>query len=164
MYSTGMLLWLLVTVCSAVVNEETSRFLNGNGFENLEPRFLDEEIEVRHIPGLPDNLLVDLGVRTIGARLRIRSAATQWLEAQVFVCFVNLLNFVSFLCLLLPILCSSKVREEQLMAQVEMQLRSREQREVEKMGELLIEVSEWIRFMSLWLTRMMRSFLPKKLS
>ena len=98
MYSTGMLLWLLVTVCSAVVNEETSRFLNGNGFENLEPRFLDEEIEVRHIPGLPDNLLVDLGVRTIGARLRIRSAATQWLEAQVFVCFVNLLNFVSFLC------------------------------------------------------------------
>ena len=81
MYSTGMLLWLLVTVCSAVVNEETSRFLNGNGFENLEPRFLDEEIEVRHIPGLPDNLLVDLGVRTIGARLRIRSAATQWLQA-----------------------------------------------------------------------------------
>ena len=56
------------------------------------------------------------------------------------------------------------MREEQLMAQLEMQLRSREQREVEKMGEQLIEVSEWIRFMSLWLTRMMRSFLPKKLS
>ena len=88
MWSTGMLLCILIIYCNAVVNEETSRFLSENGFGNLEPTFLDEEIEVRQIPRLPDNLLVELGVRTIGARLRIRSAADQWLQAQV--CFVNL--------------------------------------------------------------------------
>ena len=88
MWSKGMLLCILIVYCNAVVNEETSRFLNENGFGNLEPTFLDEEIEVRQIPRMPDNLLVDLGVRTIGARLRIRSAAGQWVQAQV--CVVNL--------------------------------------------------------------------------
>ena len=84
MWSKGMLLCILIVYCNAVV-EETSRFLNENGFGNLEPTFLVEEIEVRQIPRMPDNLLVALGVRTIGARLRIRSAAGQWVQAQVCV-------------------------------------------------------------------------------
>ena len=41
-----MLLCILIVYCNAVVNEETSRFLNENGFGNLEPTFLVEEIEV----------------------------------------------------------------------------------------------------------------------
>ena len=96
MFSTGILLCLLVIDCKAVANEELSRFLSGNGLTNLEPTFQDQEIEVRQIPGLTDNLLVDLGVRTIGGRLRIRSAASQWLQAQVFVCFVNSLKHCLF--------------------------------------------------------------------
>ena len=88
MWSKGMLLCILIVYCNAVVNKETSRFLNENGFGNLEPTFLVEEIEVPQIPRMPDNLLVALGVRTIGARLRIRSAAGQWVQAQV--CVVNL--------------------------------------------------------------------------
>ena len=63
MWSKGMLLCILIVYCNAVVNEETSRFLNENGFGNLEPTFLDEEIEVRQIPRMPDNLLDDLQVK-----------------------------------------------------------------------------------------------------
>ena len=105
MYSTGMLLCILVIGCSAISNE-TSRFLSGNGLGNLEPTFVDQEIEVRQIPALPDHLLVELGVRTIGARLRIRSAASHWLQNQVFV--VSLINLEmgfssSNILILLPI-------------------------------------------------------------
>ena len=96
MFSTGIVLCLLVVGCKAVADNEMSRFLNGNGLTNLEPTFLDQEIEVRQIPGLSDHLLVDLGVRTIGARLRIRSAASQWLQAQVFVCFYDSLKHCLF--------------------------------------------------------------------
>ena len=84
-----MLLFLLVIGCNAA--NETSRFLSGNGFEHLVSFFSDQEIEVRQIPALPDQDLNALGVRTIGARMWLRSAARQWLESQVgcylFVCF-----------------------------------------------------------------------------
>ena len=122
MYSTGMLLSILVIGCSAISNE-TSRFLSGNGLGNLEPTFVDQEIEVRQIPALPDHLLVELGVRTIGARLRIRSAASHWLQNQVFVSFINLK--MVFSSSNIPILfvanfCSSKVGMElRSMAQLE---------------------------------------------
>ena len=82
--------------CYAVSNE-ISRFLNENGFGNLGPRFVDQEVEVQQIPAMADHLLVELGVRTIGSRLRIRSAASHWLENQVF--FVDL-DIVCFLILL----------------------------------------------------------------
>ena len=45
--------------------------------------FVLEEIEVRQIAGLPDEILVALGVRTVGARLRLRSVASQWIQRQV---------------------------------------------------------------------------------
>ena len=59
-------------------------FENENGFGNLEPRFVDQEVEVQQIPAVPDHLLVELSVRTIGSRQRIRSAASHWLDNQVF--------------------------------------------------------------------------------
>ena len=40
---------------------------------------------------MPDHLLVDLGVQTIGSRLRIRSAVSHWLEDQVFLLSVLIL-------------------------------------------------------------------------
>ena len=44
---------------------------------------MKEEIEIRQIPSLSDQVLADLGVRTVGARLRLRSAASQWVPNQV---------------------------------------------------------------------------------
>ena len=41
-------------------------------------RFVEEEVEVRHIPHLSDGDLRSLGFVTIGSRQRIRSAATAW--------------------------------------------------------------------------------------
>ena len=91
MYLNRMILWiwLLVIGCNAV-RDEVLRFLQEHGFENLGPSFVDQEVEVRQIPTMPDNLLLDLGVRTIGARLRIRSAASEWLQSEVF-CMLDLL-------------------------------------------------------------------------
>ena len=96
--STGFLLCFLFIGCYAVSNE-ISRFLNENGFGNLGPRFVDQEVEVQQIPAMADHLLVELGVRTIESRLRIGSAASHWLENQGF--FVDL-DIVCFL-ILLPI-------------------------------------------------------------
>ena len=44
--STGMLLCFLFIGCYAVSNE-ISRFLNENGFGNLGPRFVDQEVYYR---------------------------------------------------------------------------------------------------------------------
>ena len=73
---------LLVVSCHAAFNE-TSRFLAENGFGHVSKQFVLEEIEVRQIAGLPDEILVALGVRTVGARLRLRSVASQWIQRQV---------------------------------------------------------------------------------
>ena len=54
---------------------DIENFLCANGCENLVPGFIAEEIEVRQIAQLSDQDLLSLGVRTIGARLRLRSAA-----------------------------------------------------------------------------------------
>ena len=62
---------------------QDSRFLTDNGFGHVSQQFVEEEIEVRQIPSLPDQVLADLGVRTVGARLRLRSAASQWVPNQV---------------------------------------------------------------------------------
>ena len=57
-------------------------------------QFVEEEIEVRQIPSLPDQVRADLGVRTVGARLRLRSAASQWVPNQV-ISFLSLeISFV----------------------------------------------------------------------
>ena len=92
-----MLLCFLFIGCYAVSNE-ISRFLNENGFGNLEPRFVDQEVEVQQIPAMPDHLLVELGVRTIGSRQRIRSAARHWLENQVFLLSILILFVFLFCC------------------------------------------------------------------
>ena len=94
------MLSILFIECYAVSNE-ISRFLNENGFGNLKPRFVDQEVEVRQIPAMPDHLLVELGVRTIGSRIRIRSAAIQSLAGVSGFSFVDL-DIVCFL-ILLPI-------------------------------------------------------------
>ena len=71
---------------------DIENFLRANGCENLVPGFIAEEIEVRQIAQLSDQDLLSLGVRTIGARLRLRSAAASWEPPQVY-----LFSFLTFL-------------------------------------------------------------------
>ena len=86
-----LLLMILLDSCNAAHNE-TSRFLNDNSFGHVSQRF--EDIEVKQIPSLPDQVLVDLGVRSVGARLRLRSTASQWVPNHI-ISFLNLdLSFV----------------------------------------------------------------------
>ena len=63
---------------------DIENFLRANGCENLVPGFIAEEIEVRQIAQLSDQDLISLGVRTISARLRLRSAAASWEPPQVY--------------------------------------------------------------------------------
>ena len=95
MYHHKLYLLLVIHVVSChAAFEETSRFLTDNGFGHVSQQFVEEEIEVRQIPSLPDQVLADLGVRTVGARLRLRSAASQWVPNQV-ISFLSLeISFV----------------------------------------------------------------------
>ena len=67
-------------------------FLRANGCENLVPGFMAEEIEVRQIAQLSDQDLLSLGVRTICARLCLRSAVASWEPPLVY-----LFSFLMFL-------------------------------------------------------------------
>ena len=83
MYYYYQLLFLFLVSGYAI--DDVARFLHDQGLDHLSPNFLAEEIEVRQIPSMPDPFLLELGVRlrTMGARLRIRSAANQWLQVLV---------------------------------------------------------------------------------
>ena len=71
---------------------DIENFLRANGCEKLVPWFIAEEIDERQIAQLSDQDLICLGVRTIGARLRLRSAAASWEPPQVY-----LFSFLTFL-------------------------------------------------------------------
>ena len=83
-FSTNMVFPLLLLLISgghtSPAQDGISDFLEDQGLQHLAPAFISEEIEVRQIPSIPDNYLVELGVRTMGARLRLRSAAAAWLD------------------------------------------------------------------------------------
>ena len=42
------------------------------GLGHLKESFVEQEVEVRQLVGMSDQNLMELGVRTIGARMRIR--------------------------------------------------------------------------------------------
>ena len=86
MYYYYQLLFLFLVSGYAI--DDVARFLHDQGLDHLSPNFLAEEIEVRQIPSMPDPFLLELGVRTMGARLRIRSAANQ--------CIAMATGFTSF--------------------------------------------------------------------
>ena len=73
---------------------DIKNFLCANGCEELAPWFIAEEIEVRQIPQISNQDLLSLGVRTIGARLRLRSAAASWEPTQVIL--FSCLTFCDF--------------------------------------------------------------------
>ena len=95
MYKQSYLFFALPVSCHAAYNE-TSKFLAENGFGHVSEQFVREEIEVRQIAGLPDEILVALGVRTVGARLRLRSLASQWVQSQVISFFTQEISFLNF--------------------------------------------------------------------
>ena len=96
MYPKCLLLFAFLAILGCYANDEIKDFLSNSGSQNLETNFVSEEIEVRHIPSLPDHLLAELGVRTMGARLRIRSAATQWLQVAYYYCLSFVKAFYLF--------------------------------------------------------------------
>ena len=84
------LLILVILGCDGVGrDEEMANFLKDQGLEHLTQTFVSEEIEVRQVSRLTDQNLMDLGVRTMGARLRLRSAATTWVSPQVTCLFLH---------------------------------------------------------------------------
>ena len=66
----------------ASVEDDIENFLEDQGLQELSAGFVSEEIEVQHLPSIPDNLLVQLGVKTMGSRLNLRTAATAWLTEE----------------------------------------------------------------------------------
>ena len=66
----------------ASVEDDIENFLEDQGLQELSAGFVSEEIEVWQLPSIPDDFLVQLGVTTMGARLRLRSAATAWLTQE----------------------------------------------------------------------------------
>ena len=75
----SLLLLLIGSYHLASVEDGIVNFLEDQGLQELSAGFVYEEIEVRHLPSIPDKLLEQLGITTIGARLNLRSAATAWL-------------------------------------------------------------------------------------
>ena len=68
--------------------DNIGKFLSAEGLDNLTEGFIAEEIEVSQIPQITNENLVKLGVKTIGAQMRIRSAAAAWLQhSEEVVCF-----------------------------------------------------------------------------
>ena len=74
---------LLVISGGGGVNDQLGQFLTDNGLGHLKESFVEQEVEVRQLVGMSDQNLMELGVRTIGARMRIRSAATNWVPQGV---------------------------------------------------------------------------------
>ena len=95
------LLLLINSSYPAFVEDDLLDFLEDQGLQELSAGFVSEEIEVSQLPAMPDDFLVRLGITTMGARLRLRSAATAWLtqesgSGQVSA-FSDIFNFGSYL-------------------------------------------------------------------
>ena len=95
MHKQLYLFFALLVSCHAAYNE-TSKLLAENGFSHVSEQFVLEEIKVRQIAGLSDEILVALGVRTVGARLRLRSLASQWVQSQVISFLTQGISFLNF--------------------------------------------------------------------
>ena len=77
-----LLLLLINSSYPAFVEDDLLDFLEDQGLQELSAGFVSEEIEVWQLPSIPDDFLAQLGVTTMGARLRLRSAATAWLTQE----------------------------------------------------------------------------------
>ena len=70
-FSTNMVFPLLLLLISgghtSPAQDGLSDFLEDQGLQHLAPAFISEEIEVRQIPSIPDNYLVELGVQEAGS-------------------------------------------------------------------------------------------------
>ena len=80
-----VILLLFLLICKshlAFVEGDIVDFLEDQGLQELSDGFVSEEIEVWQLPSIPENFFVQLGVKTLGARLRLRSAAKDWLTQE----------------------------------------------------------------------------------
>ena len=72
-------------LCSAMNFSQKNYIYLFQGLASHIDRFVEEEVEVRHIPHLSNDLR-SLGFVTIGSRQRIRSAATAWVPQVICLC------------------------------------------------------------------------------
>ena len=73
-------------LCSAMNFSQKNNIFLFQGLASHIDRFVEEEVEVRHIPHLSNGDLRSLGFVTIGSRQRIRSAATAWVPQVICLC------------------------------------------------------------------------------
>ena len=59
------------------------QFLKEQGLEHLIEKFHSEEITINLFPFLSDENLKELGILTIGARIRFRQSAQTWIDKPV---------------------------------------------------------------------------------
>ena len=72
-------------LCSAMHFSQKNIFLF-QGLASHIDRFVEEEVEVRHIPHLSDGDPRSLGFVNIGSRQHIRSAVTAWVPQVICLC------------------------------------------------------------------------------
>jgi hypothetical protein len=77
-----MLKWMMlvlflalgITATGSRDYREEAQFLTSNGLQHLITKFFEEEISMIMMPQLTDEMLRELGITTIGARIRFRDA------------------------------------------------------------------------------------------
>ena len=84
-----LLIFFAIVGLNGSGRDNLKKILNGQGLQNLTETFVAEEIEVRQLRQMSDQNLIELGVRTIGARMRLRSAATTWVQPEVIDLFLQ---------------------------------------------------------------------------
>ena len=82
-------------LCSAINFSQKSNIFLFQGLANHIDGFVEEEVEVRHIPHLSDGDLRSLGSVTIGSCQRICSTATAWVGKRHPLLLLNWLNRLS---------------------------------------------------------------------
>ena len=73
--------------------DEEILFLTSVGLENLVENFREEEIFINLFPELTDDNLKELGITTIGRRIKFRNDARNWIKQSKIEIVENAIEF-----------------------------------------------------------------------
>ena len=80
MVVTTSLFLIFVAAVNSLEYSQEIQFLKDQGLEHLIEKFRSEEITINLFPFLSDDNLKELGILTIGARIRFRQSAQTWID------------------------------------------------------------------------------------
>ena len=83
MVVTTSLFLIFVAAVNSLEYSQEIQFLKDQGLEHLIEKFRSEEITINLFPFLSDDNLKELGILTIGARIRFRQSAQTWIDKPV---------------------------------------------------------------------------------